>query len=69
MKKRFTTLCISALVGVQWAIGIPADPQPKKVRQPDGFYITMLMRGDERGHLLLADDGTLLFYNRANSCF
>lgn len=48
---------------------IPADPQPKQVRQSDGTWLTVTLRGDEHAHLFLADDGTPLFYNGASHSF
>lgn len=50
--------CIS-----QSAIAVPAYPHPMKVTQADGTTITVLLRGDEHGHLTLTEDGYPLFFN------
>lgn len=67
-KNLLLTLAIAALAS-QSASAIPADPHPKKVRQPDGSYITVVMRGDEHAHITLADDGTPLYYNVKKGAF
>lgn len=62
MKKLFLQVLILAAIA-QGASAIPADPTPKKVKQPDGTYLTVLMRGDEHAHLFYTEDGYPLFYN------
>lgn len=51
------TACASA-----WAI--PAKPGPIAFVQPDGTEISIFMQGDERGHVVLSEDGYLLLNNR-----
>lgn len=48
---------------------IPADPRPKQFRQPDGSVLTVLIRGDERAHITMTEDGVPLFYNKATATF
>lgn len=67
--KKLTALFLTAICTSQVALGIPADPQPKQVRQPDGSMITVRICGDERAHYLLGDDGTPLFYNTKAKTF
>ena len=57
------------LAMAQHTFAIPADPQAKKVRQPDSTYITVMMRGDEHAHITLAADGTPLYYNTRTKAF
>lgn len=51
------------------AFAIPADPSPKKALQPDGTYLTVLMRGDENSHLFYTEDGYPLWFNRATRAY
>lgn len=67
-RKIFLSAALAALV-LQPVSAIPADPHPKKVRQPDGSYITVVMRGDEHAHLTFSADGTPLFFNRRSGAF
>ncbi len=58
-----------SLALAQTATAIPADPEAKKVRQPDGTLLTVQIRGDERAHILLSEDGLPLYYNTKSSTF
>ena len=58
-------VCLGLLLNCQTAAAIPADPAPKRIRQADGSYITVVVRGDEHGHACYAEDGTPLLYNHA----
>ena len=62
-RKILAALALAGLAAIHTANAIPADPEAKKVRQPDGSTITVFIRGDEHAHLLVGDDGTPLFYN------
>lgn len=62
MKRLFISIAI-LLCGICSTKAIPADPTPKKVIQPDGTSLTVLMRGDEHRHLLFTEDGYPLFFN------
>lgn len=62
-------LTLAGFAAIQTANAIPADPEAKKVKQPDGTTITVFMRGDEHAHMFLADDGTPLFYNAKSKAF
>lgn len=68
MKRFIQSLAIAALTA-QTALAIPADPQPKQVRQPDGTMLTVVMRGDEHHHLLYTEDGYPLYFNRQSRAF
>ena len=48
---------------------IPADPAPRKVRQPDGTTLTIIVRGDERGSMAYTADGVPLFQNPLSGAF
>ena len=49
----FTLFAACALGG--WAV--PAHPQPQRVLQPDGTYVTIRLHGDEWNHFHTTDDG------------
>lgn len=68
MKKILLQLIILASA-INGALAIPADPTPKKVLQPDGSYLTVLMRGDEHSHLFYTEDGYPLYYNLKTKAF
>lgn len=68
-KNTLISLALLSMLAAPAALAIPADPQPKKMLQPDGTYITVIMRGDEHAHMLLADDGTPLFFNTRSRAF
>ncbi len=55
MKKLY--LVIIACLGVMCAYGIPANPTPEKLLQPDGTYITIQLVGDEYMHYSTTEDG------------
>lgn len=54
---------------VSAAHAVPADPRPKKVRQADGTWITVVMRGDENASVTLTEDGRPVRYNTASGLF
>ena len=56
----FAALCLA-----ESASAAPADQRPRKVRQADGTYITVVKRGDEFGHVTMTTDGYPLFYNES----
>lgn len=47
------------------ANAIPAYPGMMKVKQADGSVLSVQMRGDEWGHVVLTTDGYPLYYNAA----
>ncbi len=59
----------AALSAANMAKAIPADPQPKRMSQPDGSTVTVMMRGDEHCHLTYTTDGKPLFYNTKTGAF
>lgn len=48
---------------MQTTFAIPAYPKPLKVKQADGSWLTIQMRGDEHGHYALTSDGIPLVFN------
>lgn len=42
------------------AMAVPAKREPFTVTQPDGSELTVMLRGDERSHFLLTEDGYFL---------
>lgn len=48
---------------MQTTFAIPAYPKPLKVKQADGSWLTIQMRGDEHGHYVLTPDGIPLVFN------
>jgi hypothetical protein len=45
-------------------MGAPADPNPIKVEQPNGSYVTIILKGDEHIHWAESEDGYTLLRNR-----
>ncbi|MDE7188610.1 MAG: M6 family metalloprotease domain-containing protein [Muribaculaceae bacterium] len=56
-----TTLMTSAAT----MSAIPADPEPKRILQPDGTEITVIMRGDEYSHALYTPDGCRVEFDQS----
>ena len=48
---------------MQTTFAIPAYPKPLKVKQADGSWLTVMMRGDEHGHYVMTSDGIPLVFN------
>lgn len=67
--KKLAILFATAACCVQTATAIPADPRPKLVKQPDGSTLTVIMRGDERRHIIMTGDGVPLYYNTSSKAF
>ena len=38
-------------------LAVPAYPKPVKVKQPDGTFVTLQMRGDEYLNYVMTEDG------------
>ena len=49
------TLCLLAVTANMQAV--PANPKPVKVQQPDGSFVTIVLRGDEWLHFSTTEDG------------
>ncbi len=60
---------VAALSATNEAVAIPADPQPKRMTQPDGSVVTVVIRGDEHHHLTYSCDGKPLFFNSKTGAF
>lgn len=43
--------------------GVPADPNPIRVKQPNGSYVTIVLKGDEHIHWAESMDGYTLLRN------
>ena len=67
--RKLKALGLMLALGCASAMAIPADPSPKQVRQPDGTTLTVIIRGDEWGHIRTTDDGIPLYYNKATRTF
>lgn len=61
--KKIIILSLLVVCFVQTTYAIPAYPKPLKVKQADGSWLTIQMRGDEHGHYVLTSDGIPLVFN------
>lgn len=61
--KKIIILSLLVACFVQTTFAIPAYPKPLKVKQADGSWLTIQMRGDEHGHYVLTSDGIPLVFN------
>lgn len=62
MKKTLLSLLI-AVYGLNWAMAVPAKPGKICVWQPDGTYVTIILRGDEYAHTAYTEDNYPLTIN------
>ena len=51
---------IALVAGIGCAFAKPASPNPILYTQPDGSIINIILKGDENGHKIFTEDGTLL---------
>lgn len=58
----FAAVCLA-----QTAVAVPATPRPITVKQADGTLLTILLRGDEHGHVAMTTDGRPVFFNSATA--
>lgn len=61
--KRIIIFSLLVVCFVQTTFAIPAYPKPLNVKQADGSWLTIQMRGDEHGHYVLTSDGIPLVFN------
>lgn len=61
--KRIIIFSLLVVCFVQTTFAIPAYPKPLKVKQADGSWLTIQMRGDEHGHYALTSDGIPVVFN------
>lgn len=61
--KKIIIFSLLVVCFVQTTFAIPAYPKPLKVKQADGSWLTIQMRGDEHGHNVLTSDGIPLVFN------
>lgn len=61
--KKLIIFSLLVVCFVQATFAIPAYPKPLKVKQADGSWLTIQMRGDEHGHYVLTSDGIPLVFN------
>lgn len=61
--KKIIIFSLLVVCFVQTTFAIPAYPKPLKVKQADGSWLTIQMRGDEHGHYVLTSDGIPLVFN------
>lgn len=63
-------LWITLLLLMSFAIQAkPASPTPVKRKMADGTVVTVIIRGDEKSHVLFSTDGYLLLSDGQNSLF
>ena len=67
--KKTLALGALALATAQMSYAVPAYPKPFKVKQADGSYVTIQLRGDEYSHLAFSQDGYPLVFNDATGNF
>lgn len=58
---------LAAVCLSQTAVAVPATPRPITVRQADGTLLTILLNGDEHGHIAMTTDGHPLWFNYATA--
>lgn len=58
---------MAAACMAQAAVAVPATPRPITVRQADGTLLTIVLRGDEHGHIAQTTDGYPLWFNQATA--
>lgn len=63
MKRLF---CIFILLSISFSLlqAVPAYPGPIRKKQPNGEFISIRMRGDERYHYTTTEDGFLIKQNK-----
>ena len=61
--KRIIIFSLLVVCFVQTTFAIPAYPKPLKVKQADGSWLTIQMRGDEHGHYVMTSDGIPVVFN------
>lgn len=61
--KKIIIFSLLVVCFVQTTFATPAYPKPLKVKQADGSWLTIQMRGDEHGHYVLTSDGIPLVFN------
>lgn len=63
--KQLLLTATAAVCLTQTAVAVPAYPHPRTVTQADGTPLTIVVRGDEWGHLVYTADGYPLLRNAA----
>ena len=61
--KKYVFALLAAFSLMQSAQAVPAYPYPMKVRQADGTFVTVLLRGDEHSHFSMTTDGYPVMFN------
>lgn len=61
--KRFLLTTLSTVCMATTMQAVPAYPYPVKVKQANGSYVTVMLKGDEHGHLAMTSDGYPLYFN------
>lgn len=61
--KRFSLILLTAWATLQLAHAVIAFPRPIVVTQADGASLTIVIKGDEHGHLAMTTDGYPVWYN------
>ena len=69
MRKRILSI-LSIVILFSWAaMAVPAYSGKMKVRQGDGYWLTITLRGDEYAHVALTIDGYPVAWNQASSSY
>lgn len=69
MRKRILSI-LSIVILFSWAaMAVPAYSGKMKVRQGDGSWLTITLRGDEYAHVALTIDGYPVAWNQASSSY
>lgn len=57
MKKALLSLTLFLSLATGSAVAVPAQPGKIRVKQPDGTWLTIVLRGDEYAHTAYTEDG------------
>ncbi len=57
MKKALLSLSLALTLATTTALAVPAQPGKIRVQQPDGTWLTIVLRGDEHTHTAFTEDG------------
>ncbi len=63
----FAALCLMLPFGMSTASAVPANPRPQNFVQPNGDTLVIRLRGDERYHERLTEDGILIVMSKKGS--
>lgn len=67
--KKWLVLATALILTTGSALAVPAYPGKMRVRQADGTFLTIQKMGDERGHIVVSEDGYPLLFDDASRCY